>query len=138
MPTDPSSYVKLEIGHVLFIDIVGYSKLLINEQSEEIQTLKEIGSVCMFSFHPVKESTVLPSGYAPSNLSQFYVTSSNGLKALGGTLVGFSPGAKAPPGPDPGSPMKRGVLGGAVPFKFDCGGMAMVTTPELTQETGLR
>src|SRR5437868_7302924 len=36
------SDVKFEIGHVLFIDIVGYSKLLINEQSEQIQTLKEI------------------------------------------------------------------------------------------------
>src|SRR5881275_2537540 len=34
--------VKLEIGHVLFIDIVGYSKLLIHEQSEQIQKLKEI------------------------------------------------------------------------------------------------
>ena len=33
---------KFEIGHVLFIDIVGYSKLLINEQSEQIQTLREI------------------------------------------------------------------------------------------------
>src|SRR5437016_3595117 len=37
-----SSEVKFEIGHVLFIDIVGYSKLLINEQSEQIQALKEI------------------------------------------------------------------------------------------------
>jgi hypothetical protein len=34
--------VKFEIGHVLFIDIVGYSKLLITEQSERLQTLKEI------------------------------------------------------------------------------------------------
>jgi hypothetical protein len=34
--------VKFEIGHVLFIDIVGYSKLLINEQSEQLQKLKEI------------------------------------------------------------------------------------------------
>src|SRR6266567_3770042 len=34
--------VKFEIGHVLFIDIVGYSKLLINEQSEQIQTLRKI------------------------------------------------------------------------------------------------
>src|SRR5712664_898742 len=34
--------VKFEIGHVLFIDIVGYSKLLIHEQSEQIQKLKEI------------------------------------------------------------------------------------------------
>src|SRR5258705_10490644 len=40
MPT--MSEVKFEIGHVLFIDIVGYSKLLINEQSEQIQKLKEI------------------------------------------------------------------------------------------------
>src|SRR5439155_8181889 len=39
---EQSSDVKFEIGHVLFIDIVGYSKLLINEQSEQIQTLKEI------------------------------------------------------------------------------------------------
>ena len=37
-----SSEVKFEIGHVLFIDIVGYSKLLITEQSEQIQKLKEI------------------------------------------------------------------------------------------------
>jgi adenylate cyclase len=37
-----SSELKFEIGHVLFIDIVGYSKLLINEQSEQIQKLKEI------------------------------------------------------------------------------------------------
>ncbi len=37
-----SSDVKFEIGHVLFIDIVGYSKLLINEQSDQIQKLKAI------------------------------------------------------------------------------------------------
>src|SRR3954465_15588221 len=42
MPSDSSSDVKFEIGHVLFIDIVGYSKLLINEQSEQIQKLKQI------------------------------------------------------------------------------------------------
>jgi len=34
--------VKLEIGHVLFIDIVGYSKLLINEQTGQIQQLQQI------------------------------------------------------------------------------------------------
>src|ERR1700757_2873851 len=42
MPPGQSSDVKFEIGHVLFIDIVGYSKLLITEQSERIQKLKEI------------------------------------------------------------------------------------------------
>ena len=34
--------MKFEIGHILFIDIVGYSKLLISEQTEQIQKLKEI------------------------------------------------------------------------------------------------
>src|SRR5881394_2003378 len=42
MPPEQSSDVKFEIGHVLFIDIVGYSKGLINEQSESLQKLKEI------------------------------------------------------------------------------------------------
>src|SRR6201989_3290622 len=42
MPFDHPSDVKFEIGHVLFIDIVGYSKLMIKEQSEQIQTLREI------------------------------------------------------------------------------------------------
>jgi len=36
MPNESSTDVKLEIGHVLFIDIVGYSQLLITEQSEQI------------------------------------------------------------------------------------------------------
>jgi TolB-like protein/Flp pilus assembly protein TadD len=43
MQEGPSSAdLKLEIGHVLFIDIVGYSRLLINQQSDQLQTLKEI------------------------------------------------------------------------------------------------
>jgi len=42
MADQVSSDVKLEIGHVLFIDIVGYSKLLITDQSERLQKLKEI------------------------------------------------------------------------------------------------
>src|SRR4029079_17574229 len=42
MPFEPFSDVKLEIGHVLFIDIVGYSKLLITEQSDQMQTLRQI------------------------------------------------------------------------------------------------
>jgi hypothetical protein len=42
MPSEQFSDVKFEIGHVLFIDIVGYSKLLITEQSEQIQKLREI------------------------------------------------------------------------------------------------
>src|SRR6202043_1197481 len=42
MSEEEKAKLRLEIAHVLFIDIVGYSKLLINEQSEQIQTLKEI------------------------------------------------------------------------------------------------
>jgi TolB-like protein/Tfp pilus assembly protein PilF len=42
MPSESSAEVKFEIGHVLFIDIVGYSKLLINEQRDQIQKLKQI------------------------------------------------------------------------------------------------
>src|SRR5712691_10171380 len=42
MLSERPSEVKFEIGHVLFIYIVGYSKLLINEQSDQIQKLKKI------------------------------------------------------------------------------------------------
>src|ERR1700719_3886170 len=42
MSAETASNLKFDIGHVLFIDIVGYSKLLINEQSQQIQKLKEI------------------------------------------------------------------------------------------------
>jgi TolB-like protein/Tfp pilus assembly protein PilF/class 3 adenylate cyclase len=42
MSADTASELKFDIGHVLFIDIVGYSKLLIAEQSDQIQTLREI------------------------------------------------------------------------------------------------
>src|SRR5437879_4924603 len=42
MPEEEKTKLRFEIGHVLFIDIVGYSKLLINEQSEQIQKLKQI------------------------------------------------------------------------------------------------
>ncbi|MBA3649964.1 MAG: hypothetical protein H0W66_00420 [Chthoniobacterales bacterium] len=40
MPLESKPDLPLEIGHVLFIDIVGYSKLLINEQSELLEHLK--------------------------------------------------------------------------------------------------
>ena len=33
---------RLEIAHVLFMDIVGYSKLLTDEQSEALQELNQI------------------------------------------------------------------------------------------------
>src|SRR5256884_4842322 len=42
MANEEKTKLRLEIAHVLFIDIVGYSKLLINEQSAQLQMLKEI------------------------------------------------------------------------------------------------
>ena len=35
---------RLQIGHVLFIDIVGYSKLLVNQQSGLLRELNELVS----------------------------------------------------------------------------------------------
>ena len=42
MPSETKKEIEFQIGHVLFIDIVGYSKLLISEQSEQLETLKRI------------------------------------------------------------------------------------------------
>ena len=42
MPAERGSDLKFQIGHVLFVDVVGYSKLLITEQSERMQKLREI------------------------------------------------------------------------------------------------
>src|SRR5215475_423836 len=42
MPAASESDLRFEIGHVLFIDIVGYSKLLIDEQRDRIQELREV------------------------------------------------------------------------------------------------
>src|ERR1700760_524171 len=39
---DPNPPLSLEIGHVLFIDVVGYTKLLIHEQLEHLEKLREI------------------------------------------------------------------------------------------------
>jgi tetratricopeptide (TPR) repeat protein/class 3 adenylate cyclase len=41
-PTDATKEVQFEIGHVLFIDIVGYSKLLLDEQKERLRELTDI------------------------------------------------------------------------------------------------
>src|SRR6266480_6471598 len=42
MTPDSESNLRLEIGHVLFIDLVGYSKLLIEEQKARLSKLTEI------------------------------------------------------------------------------------------------
>src|SRR4029077_9598617 len=42
MPADVKKEIQLEIAHVLFIDIVGYSKLSINEQHTAVEELNQI------------------------------------------------------------------------------------------------
>lgn len=41
-PAEPTPDLQLEIAHLLLIDVVGYSKLLVNEQIELLQALKQI------------------------------------------------------------------------------------------------
>ncbi len=42
MPNVQEPHLHLEIAHVLFMDVVGYSKLLVNEQREMMQQLNQI------------------------------------------------------------------------------------------------
>jgi adenylate cyclase len=42
MPATQESRLHLETAHILFLDVVGYSKLLVNEQREVLQQLNEV------------------------------------------------------------------------------------------------
>ena len=42
MPAEIKKEIQLEIAHVLFIDIVGYSKLSINEQRAAVDELTKV------------------------------------------------------------------------------------------------
>src|SRR5882672_7182852 len=42
MSAETKPNLQLEIAHLLLIDVVGYSKLLVNEQIELLQQLKQI------------------------------------------------------------------------------------------------
>ena len=53
MPPESDANLHLEIGHVLFIDIVGYSKPLNEEQKERLNQLTEIA----LPTTPVREAT---------------------------------------------------------------------------------
>ena len=63
MAPESEENLRLEIGHVLFIDLVGYSKLLIEEQRERLGQLTEIvlatGQVCEA---PNEQLVRLPTG----------------------------------------------------------------------------
>src|SRR5216117_2324339 len=58
------SDLRLEIAHVLFIDIVGYSKLLINEQRESLQELNQIvrGTETFRAAEAAGQLTCIPTG----------------------------------------------------------------------------
>src|ERR1043166_5215650 len=61
---DEEKAKRLEIAHVLFIDIVGYSKLLTDEQSEALQELNQIvrGTETAREAEAAGGLTVLPAG----------------------------------------------------------------------------
>jgi len=42
MSTEVKKKVELEIAHVLFHDLVGYSKLSVNEQHARVEELNEV------------------------------------------------------------------------------------------------
>ena len=46
MSAEVKKEIQLEIAHVLFIDIVGYSKLSINDQHAAVEELNEIVRLC--------------------------------------------------------------------------------------------
>src|SRR3954451_13677336 len=58
------SALRLEIAHVLFIDIVGYSKLLIDEQRDYLHTLNEVvrATDAFRNADAAGELTTLPTG----------------------------------------------------------------------------
>ena len=56
MPAEIKKEIELEIGHVLFIDIVGYSKLLIDEQRDYSQTLNEVVREPIRSAQPMRRA----------------------------------------------------------------------------------
>ena len=63
MPPESDDNLRLEIGHILFIDIVGYSRLLIEEQKQRLNQLTEI----VLATATVRDSTAeqlvrLPTG----------------------------------------------------------------------------
>src|SRR5260370_38826739 len=60
MPIEIKKEIQLEIAHVLFIDIVGYSKLLIDEQRDYSHTLNEV----------VRETDSFPAADAAGKLTR--------------------------------------------------------------------
>src|SRR5512132_3235894 len=63
-PAVPPPDLQLEIAHLLLIDVVGYSKLLVNEQIELLQDLNQIvrGTECFRAAETTGKLIRVPSG----------------------------------------------------------------------------
>src|SRR5436189_1152427 len=61
---EPTPDLQLEIAHVLLIDVVGYSKLLVNEQIEQLQELNQIvrSTECFRAAETSDKLTRVPTG----------------------------------------------------------------------------
>ena len=64
MADESKTKLRLEIAHVLFMDIVGYSKLLTDEQSEALQELNQIvrNTEAAREAEAAGQLTILPTG----------------------------------------------------------------------------
>jgi TolB-like protein/class 3 adenylate cyclase/Flp pilus assembly protein TadD len=64
MPEEQKTKPRLEIAHVLFMDIVGYSKLLTDEQSEALHELNQIvrNTEAARDAEAAGQLTILPTG----------------------------------------------------------------------------
>jgi TolB-like protein/class 3 adenylate cyclase/Tfp pilus assembly protein PilF len=63
-PAEPTPDLQLEIAHLLFIDVVGYTKLLVNEQIELLQELNQIvrNTACFRSAEASGKLIRVPTG----------------------------------------------------------------------------
>jgi TolB-like protein/Flp pilus assembly protein TadD len=63
-PSEPTPDLTLEIAHILLIDVVGYSKLLVNEQIELLQQLNQIvrSTECFRAAESTGKLTRVPTG----------------------------------------------------------------------------
>ena len=52
MSAEGKKEIELEIAHVLFLDIVGYSKLSVNQQHARVDELK---GIVRWDFHPYRK-----------------------------------------------------------------------------------
>src|SRR5205809_1425514 len=64
MANEQKAKLRLEIAHVLFMDIVGYSKLLTDEQSEALQELNQVvrSTEAAREAEAAEALTILPTG----------------------------------------------------------------------------